>query len=187
MKNKTAHLLLYLTIFSVVTNGQITKGVWMFGGNGSIISSSTTNMGIEYKYTSINLKPKTGYFIANNFAAGLMLEYAYSKSAIGAPVITSNHYFGIGPFTRYYFLKPDKRVNILTEINAGYTGRFNPNEGTIQYSFLAGATVFLNSSVAVEILTGYQKDASAGTENKTSSNILLTNLGLQVYLERNRE
>jgi hypothetical protein len=187
MKRKTIILLLIVIFFTTDTYCQLTKGFWLFGGNGSIISSSTTFMNTSYKYSSIILKPRAGYFIINNLALGLNLEYNYSKSGIGSPLITSSQAIGIGPFIRYYFLSEGKRYNLLGELNGNYNKNINSKDGYYQYSFLGGLAIFLNSSVAVEILPGYQGSNSIGSPNKSVSKNFIMNIGLQVHLERDRE
>jgi hypothetical protein len=187
MKRKILTITLLFCSFALQSTAQIKKGFWMFGGSGSITASTTTSSNIEYKYSSIILKPRAGYFFMNQLAAGLNLEYSSQKSGIGSPTRSSSKAMGIGPFIRYYILPPEKMANLLFELNGNYSKNVNSKDGFYQYSFLCGFVIFLNSSVAVEILLGYQGGHSTGSTTKTVSRNFITNIGLQVHLERNRE
>jgi hypothetical protein len=186
MKQKFACLFIFSVLFFSASYSQITKGFWMFGGSGSIETGSTTFLNTTYKSTYIRLDPRGGYFFADKLAAGLTLAYDFQKSAVGSGSPEAAQSLGIGPFVRYYFLPTEKRVNILTELNGAYSRVFDANAGSLQYGILGGVALFLNSSVALEILPGYRAYTTYG-ETKSKSNDFIINIGLQVHLERDRD
>lgn len=183
---KKIFLLIIASLTINYANSQITKGFWMFGGTGSVISGSTTTLNTTYKATAISLNPRGGYFIANKLATGLALNYDYQKSGVGTSFSEPSQAIGLSSFLRYYFLVPTNRINILSEINGGFNKPLNSNKAAFQYGFLGGIAIFLNSSVAIEILPGYRASTINGsTPSKLKTFIL--NIGLQVHLERNIE
>jgi hypothetical protein len=186
MKQKFACLFIFSVLFFSASYSQITKGFWMFGGSGSIESGSTTVLNTTYKSTSIRLDPRGGYFFADKLAAGLTLAYDFQKSNVGSSFSEPSQSLGIGPFVRYYFLPIEKRVNILAEVNGAYSRVFDADAGALQYGFLGGIALFLNSTVALELLPGYRAYKTCG-DIKSNKNSFVMNIGLQIHLERDRD
>ncbi len=184
--------IIFLIIASLTinyANSQITKGFWMFGGNGSIVSGTYSLPGTEFKNTQINLQPRVGFFPANKFATGMLVNYSYNRNKSNIGPASSASTFGIGSFVRYYLLSEEKQVNIVTELNGFYnwqTGLLNSKSTSTEYSIVAGPAIFLNTSVAVEILTGYRYFKELQS-NGSRGSIFLMQIGLQVYLERARK
>ncbi|MBX9784143.1 MAG: hypothetical protein K2X48_12710 [Chitinophagaceae bacterium] len=177
-----------LFLFFISASGQITKGFWMFGGNGSLRSGTFSLPGNEFKSTQINIQPRVGFFPSDKFATGILLNYSFNrnKQAIGPAGSAST--FGVGPFVRYYLLSKEKQVNLLAEANGLYnwqTGSLNSKSGQTEYSIVAGPAIFLNTSVAVEILTGYRYSKETQSNGSLGKEFLIQ-IGLQVYLERAR-
>ena len=164
-------------------NSQITKGFWMFGGTGRIISGSTTLLNTQYKSTAINLNPRVGYFFINKLSAGLRLNYDYQKTVDGGGFPRSSQAFGAGPFIRYYFLKNDSRINLISELNGGFNKPTDSKNINYEFEVLGGIVLFLNSTVAVEILPGYNSYTTTGAAESKSKNFIL-NIGLQVHLQK---
>jgi hypothetical protein len=188
MKRKTIILLLVMTFFAANTYSQLTKGFWLFGGNGNLRSGSFTLPGNTFKSTQIDIQPRAGFFPVDKFATGIILNYSLSKNKSSVGPATSASTFGVGPFARYYFLKKEKQLNILTEFNGTYstqTGSLNTQTGIMQYNILTGPVIFLNTSVAAEILTGYRYSKET-ISNGTSGSQFIIQIGLQVHLERDR-
>ncbi|MBX9785476.1 MAG: hypothetical protein K2X48_19495 [Chitinophagaceae bacterium] len=189
MKRKIALTLTGILLLAVSSFGQITKGFWMFGGNGNLRSGTFRPTGREIKSTQIDIQPRVGFFLADKLATGVLLNYNLSKNnEVGVQSSTSTSTYGIGPFIRYYFMPKEKQVNLLSELNLIYsrqTGVFNTNTGLIQSDILAGPAIFLNTSVAVELLMGYRYSKET-ISNGTSANQFLFMIGLQVYLEKDK-
>ena len=151
----------------------------MLGGSGEFSAGKVVNNNLLYIPTTLQLKPKAGYFFFDKFAAGLDVNYTFQKSSTGGPMVKS-HLIGVGPFARYYFLENDKRVNILSELHGAIMTEINTSFRSLQYGFSGGVAVFLNSSVAIEFLPGYQ-----GFKDRYSrSNYFITRIGIQVHLEK---
>ena len=95
-------------------NSQITKGNWLVGGTASFSSQFEKASTFNAHGIQIRLSPDIGYFIADKFAIGLMPSFAYDKIKYSSSNAIS-HQLSIGPFLRYYFLKPEKIVNFFGE------------------------------------------------------------------------
>jgi hypothetical protein len=179
MKQKFACVFVFSFLLISSSYSQITKGFWMIGGSGEFSSGKVVYSNMLYIPTTLQLKPKAGYFFFDKFASGLDVNYFFQKSSTGGPA-TKSHSIGVGPFARYYFLEKDKRVNILSELYGAIMTEINISFSSLQYGFSGGVAVFLNSSVAIEFLPGYQ-----GFKNKdTRSNYFVTRIGIQVHLEK---
>lgn len=191
-KMKTFKTLFIATLlFNLTTNAQITKGNWMVGGSASFASrdyeqgSGLFSGGQNGTINSLNLNPNMGYFIVNNLVVGANIGANYQFGSGNYKTFST---YNIGPFIRYYFLKQEKKFNILVQGGYHYgTARskdvvsYNQNG----YNFKTGPVVFLNSSVAVEFLLEYdvlsRENGSFGTNSNKS---FLIGLGLQIHLEK---
>lgn len=179
---KTIKLFFIATIlFTISANSQITKKNWMVGGNAYFDNSNLKNKdGDEIQSsTQIIIQPNIGYFIYDRFASGLSTRFGYSKTKGSS---SSNTGFGVGPFLRYYFLKPEKMVNVLLEANYFYGKDFNKSDFNTYYGFKAGPVIYFNSSVALELLAKYEH-AFYSTDSYTSNSFQI-GLGFQIHLEK---
>jgi hypothetical protein len=174
-------------ISTAAVNSQITKGNWLVGGTGNFSSyeNKSSNNGIENinKGFGINISPNIGYFLANRFAAGSTVNLGSSM-----PKDFENSFsYGIGPFTRYYFLEEDKRVNIFLQANyifgASQSQSGNNKSKSHGYGFKTGPAIFFNSSVALEITLEYNagKLTPDGLESSSYNNLQI-GLGFQIHL-----
>ena len=175
---KKIKLITALTLLLTVNaNSQITKGNWMVGGSGSfysyqLIENSVTNSGM-----GVELRPNIGFFIKDKFAIGITPLFAYSKPENGSSVTS----YGIGPYIRYYLLKPESRVNILTQVEYAYSGSNNSNDKSTALDFKVGPAFYFNSSVALEMTLNYNLNKLNST---TNYNIFSLGLGFQIHLEK---
>jgi len=139
MQRKTVFL-----IFSAILNAgwlqaQTEKGHFITGAATSLSlgTSSANIMGLSFsnstiksdasgfvepasdKLTSININPRIGYFLANQFAVGLDISLAYMNQKSGTSSDESSQsLFSTGPFVRYYFTQG--AVLPFGEINSGF-------------------------------------------------------------------
>lgn len=196
IKNMHKRNLLTLCILFLLAkaDAQITKGNWLVGGNFSY--SKDKSMGndvINSKSRTVDIMPNAGYFVVDKLALGARLNVGSSKQkypqAQGQNVITQNS-FGVGPFIRYYLLKPDKIVNIFSEGGIVYETLTSKNSGSVQgreksilKTAAIGAVVFLNSAVGLEVKFGYS-NLKVFNKDAREKNIQL-NLGFQIHLEKN--
>lgn len=111
--NKIKIFTIISTFIWLTANSQISKGYWLLGGNADF-KSSTEKSALRETTTKLdfigyNVNPNVGYFILDKLAIGLNAnisssKYNEDKTSVG---------YGLGPFARYYFLKPDKQINLL--------------------------------------------------------------------------
>ena len=183
--------IIFLIIASLTVNyasSQITKGFWMFGGNGSLSSNNIVSPLGTIKSTLVYIQPKVGVFLFDKLATGIIVNYELNRSKNSSIPVSSTSTYGIGSFIRYYLLEKDNRLNLLTELNGVFnrqTGVNNSNSGLIQYSILTGPVIFLNSSIALEILTGYRRSNETKSEGSYNNEFLIQ-IGLQIHLEKDR-
>lgn len=171
-------------LFSLTANAQITKDFWLVGGSAYFDNSNVKNSeGKEiFNNTSILVSPTIGYFLFDKLAGGIELNFG-GRFAKGD--ISSDFGYGIGPFVRYYILKPEKTINVLLEANYNYSTGFNQNSTyTTTYGFKVGPVIYFNSSVGLELLAKYQH--SFNSYDSYTSNRLQFGIGLQVHLEREK-
>ena len=83
----------------------------------------------------------------------------------------SNSGFSSGPFLRYYFLKPDKRINLLTEVNYFYGKNDINTQIYVTKTYGTTAQQLKSTNFA---LTVYQPVASIYTINMVIYSILIT-------------
>ena len=175
--------------------GQITKGNWMMGGNGNFTKSVQNGPGPDFdaKTTTISLSPNSGYFLANQFAAGARLKLDYNHRTYRNVESTDAWWFA-GPFVRYYILDNDRIVNFFSE--AAFQFHLNKHKATASgggynsdsetgigsYSLSLGTAIFLNSSVAIEGAFNYERIP------KNDDGIKVNNfgfrIGFQIHLEK---
>ena len=167
---------LIIVLFSITANSQITKGNWMVGGDGNYYRH--TYNGVSNIQFSIN--PDIGYFIKDKLVLGSNLNYTY----YGSSERRGSNTIGIGAFTRYYFLKPEKVFNLFSQIHynfsnfKSYTADSSTNIHT--YGLKSGVSVFFTNSVGLELSIQYDKVFSS---NLNSTN-LIGNIGFHIYLEK---
>ncbi|TXD80647.1 outer membrane beta-barrel protein [Subsaximicrobium wynnwilliamsii] len=165
---------------SLSLNAQITKGNWLVGGDASFNSSTVNDSdGNEVgKSSGIRIFPNIGHFFFDKFAVGLTPSFFYSKTKNGPSSVG----YGIGPFARYYFLKPENRINLFADANFIYfsskTKGFSSTSNS-SYRIKAGPVLYFNSSVALEFTIGYNS-----ANFSTTTNTVELGFGFQIHLEK---
>lgn len=178
-KMKKIILIIGVLFFSISVKSQITKGHWMLGGDGSYsyydIKSDTSNPDPSW---GIVVNPNIGYFVKDKLAVGSYTSFSINKFSNG-------FFLGLGPFVRYYFLKPDKKINYFTELSFGYSIHFiknSENTSTYGYNIKPGIVYFLNDVVALEASLKYYYGKAPA--NNIISKGLIFGVGLQIHLKR---
>ncbi|WP_395052821.1 hypothetical protein [Flavobacterium sp.] len=180
-------LLITLFVSTFTIDAQINKGNWMVGGSASFSSNKEISKlyNSTYKSQLIQTFANIGYFPVNKFATGIKLGYEGNFVNYNNDFSFNN--YSVGPFVRYYFLKQEKIMNVFIEAN--YTIEELHNKGTVPntnhnkaYSFVGGSTIFLNSSVGLEISVKYSSLINKNTDN--GLNKIVVGLGFQIFLEK---
>ncbi|QNF33493.1 porin family protein [Adhaeribacter swui] len=212
---KTIVLLLFS--FVVVSNcyAQIPAGTTFIGGSASFSNrtdKNTRNPDIDNKSvsTSYSLYPKAGYFITDNIALGLGINYysnrtKYKESSIDESFRGKQHSLGINPFARYYKMLGEK-IGFFGQFTLSYENGKSKNNDFIyqkQTSFGAslapGFVFFATPKIGIETTIGnfgyfryinkyYSQDQNP-TEDKTNqlaANVEANNvfLGINFYFGR---
>lgn len=107
---KTILFILIIIICSNAANSQISKGNWLMSGSASFLRlQSSSAASIQYKQTNFQISPTVGYFLKDKFGIGVRPSLTYGSNNLG----NSSTVISIGPFARYYFLKPENIFNLL--------------------------------------------------------------------------
>lgn len=190
---KLLFLFSVLFLFVFTSKAQLTKGTWLVGGAGNFFSRSgtytTQSISYDSKYIDIAIAPNVGYFIIDKFAVGLKPSFSWIKSKTFPPGGGSTNIkrFLVGPFARYYLLNIERQFNIITEGSFQF-GTYNAgadNGRITNYSLMAGAALFFNSSVGVEFLFGYSSNIEdIKTRYKNSLKGFQIGIGFQIHLKK---
>lgn len=180
--------LILASFILVKTDGQITKGNFLLGGNISFSSTSYhSEIAQSNKFYILQIAPSAGYFFLDKIALGIKANLSFSGlKAIGTDVYGKDNSLAFGPFARYYFLPKEKQINIVFEgtyLHAIQKGNNYESHRNI-LSFLTGPVVFFNSSVGLEFLIGYSSSKFSGFKGR--DNTIQAGLGLQVHLEKEK-
>lgn len=179
-------------LFSISVNAQITKGNWMVGGNASFSSKesfSDLNKSEKKIERSVQISPNIGYFFIDKLAVGGKIGYeGLFNNSFGGN--SFNTYF-FGPFVRYYFLKPEKLVNLFAEGSYSYsdlhengTSSYNAfTQHNDTFNIMAGPVVYFNSSVSMEFTIQYSTTKTRLSGFNGTSNNFQAGLGFQIYLK----
>ena len=195
--NMKRFLFLFSLLSFITANSQITRHTWQVGGTGSFYSYNedyrVSTISSTGKWTSIDLSASVGYFVVDKLSAGLRPFFSSFK---GENTSGSSNYYvlAVGPFARYYFLKPDKQFNVL--VDAGYQLGLNQRLGALHskgkfniFSVMAGPEIFFNSTAGMEILLGYSKKLSTIDDSPdayySNKKGLQVSLGFQLHLLKN--
>ena len=180
-------LIFLITFFTTITNAQITKGNWMVGGDGYYSNSSFESKTKSNIVTSNSgsydaaIRPNIGYFFADKLVIGLSTVTGISKTNGNSTAVFS---YGGGAFARYYLLKTDKTINILTDISYQYYLNSQTDDKASVFVLKGGPVIFLNSSVALELTLNYGLTNLNSTFGTTTVNNYDFRIGLQIHLEK---
>lgn len=162
------------------------------GGTGKFYSYKSqyisTTYNNEASYTQIDISPNIGYFVADQLAFGVRTTFSSIKGKVtttGGGSTNTQRYL-IGPFGRYYFMKPEGRFNILTDISYQYGLLGGLGRGKINsFSVMAGPVVYFNSSVGLEFLLGYSSSLEdvKGYQKEVKKGFQI-GVGFQIHLKR---
>jgi len=136
---KKSVLFALLSFAFLCSNAQTEQGKIFIGGQINFNSQKTSNLDsvlvTDYSNKGFQFIPNIGYFVANNFAIGINLDFGTSSSSqtyvSNSPYTSTNSTtsvtYGGGVFARYYCKIADKFFFVL---NAGITYSTQPEKVT---------------------------------------------------------
>lgn len=190
MKTLKISLLLLITLLVANNAGaQLTKGSFSLGSNLSFDASNITeknkNGNKNVLPTTFNLavNPKLGYFVMENLALGVDINFIYTRDTIStSSETTSRTHFLMGPFGRYYFLLNDN-LYLFFEASVGLGIRSTPELSKTLLGAGAGPglSFFLTDNVALETMAKYNYYQTSGTDQTETVNNLNMSIGMIYY------
>lgn len=189
---KTIKLIFAFSLLSsfFTSTAQITKGNWMFGGNASFSNKERYNNDFKndkLKTSEFDIKANAGYFFMEKLQSGVRISYLNYNLKNDDSGASNKHWLKYGVYSRYYFLKSEKLINIFLdgEYFLGnqiyYNGDYKDNLNG--FSISAGPTIFFNSSVAMEMGINYSSTKYKGINDSTENNLQFS-LGFQIFLDK---
>ena len=172
-------------LLTISANSQITKGNWMVGGSGNFESNNiettikSSNTISTQTGKGLLLQPNIGYFLANKFAIGLSPSFSIGSTNENK-TITS---YAVGGFARYYLLKPEKLINIVTQIEYSYSPP-QRNSSVENLGFKAGPALFFNESVALELTLNYKIINFDSDYSSSKWKTFNVGIGFQIHLKK---
>jgi outer membrane protein len=192
---KKTVILSFLSIALLISqeqiNAQTEKGNFLIGGSSSL---GFTSYGIKWetdygsgeqgKFRNLDLTAQSGYFVFNNFAAGLEIPFSYSKE------IEDNDYYvsssiAFIPFVCYYFCKGNLKPFLVAGIGPGWGKEHysSDNDLKIPTRMLAceidgGLAVFLNEHISLDFGLGYTNISTKWTDEDSNMNYKTTSSGM---------
>lgn len=171
---------IFLSIAFFKAESQITKGYWLLSGNASISSSKNSSAAsIQFKQTDIQVSTAVGHFVTDKLALGLRPSFSYGSNNVG----NSSSVFGVGPFVRYYVLKPESIVNLFSDVSYSYEA-ISGGQKSNRFTLFAGPVVYFNTSVGMEFLLGYSTTKIIGFGGR--NNKIQFGVGFQFHLEKEK-
>jgi hypothetical protein len=205
---KRLNFLILIMLCCVKVNAQFTKGTFLFGGSiGGSYSTSTSTIPFNFRglsppivyadksISSISLSPQIGYFVANNFCAGLRLGWSYSytnEKYFSVTNFTSRSIISVEPFIRYYiekyFIQGTFGLGSVTgeTYQASFSNEIlKENTNSILGSISVGRAFLISKQLAIEPLAGYQftKFSNKEIPDEKVGTFYLA-VGLQYYLSK---
>lgn len=117
------------------------------------------------KITSLNLSPRIGYFLADNFVFGADLNLGYMKSSTkGSDDKSSTTLFAAGPFARYYI--PSGKIYTFLEASAVFGSETEKDNygsddhstfkiGVTNYGGGVGLAIPIGNKATFDTMVGY--------------------------------
>jgi hypothetical protein len=176
---KKLFIALAITVISTsaMAQGNINKGNVLMGGQAGFSSSSVKD--VDGSTTSIEFSPNIGYFFANQFAGGLRMSFDSMKESDENEAASS---FLFAPFIRYYFMPAANKVNLFADASYGFGSiKYGESHSINQFSIMAGPSIFLNPSAALEIGLGYSSQGGHMMGDSRLNTIGLK-VGFQIHL-----
>lgn len=210
MKQRLFFLVVLVMLVGTALSAQVTQN-----GNfilGSTVGFSTAHSNItqeatggvnseESPYsTQINIAPSVGYFLFDNFALGIRMDYTLNRVEESNNNYTEDSDVLFGPFARFYLpVTEDNDMYLFAEAGFGFgnsrdvkelsTGDQRINTNLFAFGVGPGITVIATNAIGLEAVVKYNFARSefdtqiAGVEANTTTktNQIGISLGLQFY------
>ena len=150
-----------VTVISLTVNAQTEKSTLLLGGGVGFSSTSFSGGGSSSVFS---LSPNIGYFFAENFAVGGMLDFQ-SGNGYNA--------WSIAPFVKGYFGK-DTKGKPFAQLGVGFGGGSGGGSTSTALQVRGGYALFLNKSIALEI--------AANFSTQTGYSVFGVGAGFQIHL-----
>jgi len=188
-----------LLLVSSAAFSQTEKGTFLVSGRTSLeFVRSVTNFSYDghsipeanMDINSFRLYSGLGYFVANNFAAGLSLDFSHSTSFPSSGEKVKTGELILMP-TLMYYIPLESSVRPFVQVGAGYANATEEAGGEKQvfsgigYGAGAGVAWFVNNKISIDL--GIQWAAtklkySEDTDVKLSGSSLGAAIGISLYL-----
>lgn len=180
---------LLIPIFSLLA--QTDQGTFAVGGQVSFgfqnsSSEVDDNTTADVDINSVNISPSVGFFVIDQFVAGLSLNASRSNSDNGGFETTSTA-FSAGPFMKYYLEEgPFFQASMNIGKNRLKNDGFDIDSDIFGWTIGVGYAVFLNEWISLEPGVTYgrtvfkQNDVSIDT--RTINKALVFSAGFNIFL-----
>lgn len=179
-------------LFSVISFAQTEQGKVVLSGSADLSFSSNKSqlqydgeaMGDKATTTKFSFTPSVGYFIFDNLALNIGMEFESEKQGD----MKSNSLI-VGPGLRYYFgtsnIKPFLQGDLMFGSSTSEDGEDESTASVMGYDLGAGVAVFLNQHIALDFGLGYASATFTSDEDsklKFKSEGVVFVAGISVYL-----
>lgn len=210
MKQRILFLGIITMLMATLLSAQVTQG-----GNfilGSTVGFSTASSNItqeatggikseESPYsTQINIAPSVGYFLFDNLALGIRMDYTLNRVEESNNNYTEDSDVLFGPFGRFYLpMTESNDMYLFAEAGFGFgnsrdvkeleTGNQRINTNLFAFGIGPGITVIASNAIGLEAVVKYNfarsefdtKIAGVEANTTTKTNQIGISLGLQFY------
>ena len=174
-------------------NAQTAKGTWMFSGKTELSFNSTTtkleydgNEMLEAKTNTFTFSPSAQYFVIDNLAVGLGLQFVSQKTDDD-----KSNTFTVMPQATYFFpaagnIRPYVEAGVGYASNLTTDGDDDIKSGGLAYSGGVGVAYFINSNVAFNLglnYTGAKLSYSEDSKFKTNVSNFGAGVGISVFFK----
>lgn len=119
---------------------------------GDVFLSGTVNVGStkqgDNSTTGFTFSPKAGYFVTENIAVGLGVDFYSNKNDNGAGSVDKDNNFGANVFGRYYFT-PASQFSVFGQLGFGISSEKNTQEVTVGNTTVSTDTKYNGFNVAL--------------------------------------
>ena len=179
---------------SVLTGGNFG---FSFGTNKSTYHSPYSDFSFSQKYSSITMSPHAGFFLANGFSLGLIVDLTsttYKGDEFNQK--DKNSQYTIGPAVRFYtpggfFFHADVAFGKNTSKSSSDWGSYTGEDKLSKYQLGIGYAIFINDFVALEPSMTYRSSKTKNTDGEARGEERLgefvVGMGFSIYLHKRPE